>query len=339
MDQTYNIAVIIPVFNAEKTIERCLDSVTSQTYKSINIVCVDDGSGDGSLEILKRYADNDNRIHVIHKSNGGVSSARNAGLNRIDKCEYVCFIDADDTVDKNYLEMLAMAAYDDVDIVVSGSRHFRDGCVTTCDVCSGTYSIDKVKKNFYELGGFGSLIGKLYKYDSIGNTIFDENLKTGEDLIFNLNLFNKINKIKYIQYSGYNVHENNESLTNIMASQYSPFYDIDYHNYWVTRLRSEKINAGLDADYIKIRDGMYASIIMFQMLKNLFAKANPYDYSEKIQNIKKILNYEYDRNGVLTCKKPLSRKTNCLIKCLIRIRNAHIAYLIIKWVVKMQGRR
>ena len=95
--QTPLISVIIPVYNVEAYLPRCLDSVIQNTYRNLEIICVDDGSTDGSPEILRDYAQRDARITVITKENGGVSSARNAGLDRATG-EFVAFIDSDDFV-------------------------------------------------------------------------------------------------------------------------------------------------------------------------------------------------------------------------------------------------
>ena len=95
------ISVIIPVYNVEKYLKRCLDSVINQTYKNLEIILVDDGSTDNSGKICDEYAKNDKRIIVIHKENGGVSVARNIGL---DICtgDYVNFIDSDDWIDLKF---------------------------------------------------------------------------------------------------------------------------------------------------------------------------------------------------------------------------------------------
>ena len=95
------ISVIIPVYRVERFLSRCIDSVIGQTYKNLEIILVDDGSPDRCGDICDEYACKDQRIKVIHKENGGVSSARNAGLD-IAKGAYVTFIDSDDYWDKHY---------------------------------------------------------------------------------------------------------------------------------------------------------------------------------------------------------------------------------------------
>lgn len=103
------ISVIIPVFNVEKFLPQCLDSVTGQTFADIEIICIDDGSTDKSPEILSRYADRDPRIRIISRTNGGLSAARNAGL-KIARGKYIFFIDSDDWIEPNTLEKLFAAA-------------------------------------------------------------------------------------------------------------------------------------------------------------------------------------------------------------------------------------
>lgn len=102
------VSVIIPVYNMERYLERCLDSVLNNTYRNLEVICIDDGSKDRSLEILRRYEAADSRIVVIAKENGGVSSARNAGLDRMTG-EYVTFVDPDDYVHPQYVEFLYRA--------------------------------------------------------------------------------------------------------------------------------------------------------------------------------------------------------------------------------------
>lgn len=103
------ISVIVPIYNVEKYIRRCIDSIVSQTYKNLEIILVDDGSPDKCPQICDEYAKKDNRIIVLHKENSGLSDARNAGLD-IAKGEYFIFIDSDDYVTENFVDVLYMTA-------------------------------------------------------------------------------------------------------------------------------------------------------------------------------------------------------------------------------------
>ena len=118
------LSVIIPVYNVEKYLAECLDSVLNQTLKDIEVICVNDGSTDNSLQILEEYAKKDNRIKIVNKENGGLSSARNAGMNAATG-EYFVFIDSDDLLDKDAYEK-AMAHIDDADLVHFGIKVFGD---------------------------------------------------------------------------------------------------------------------------------------------------------------------------------------------------------------------
>lgn len=110
------ISVIVPVYNTEKYLRRCVDSILAQTFTDFELLLIDDGSTDGSGAICDEYAKKDSRVRVFHKENGGVSSARNLGLDNAIG-EYITFIDSDDFIEKSYFEMLSQ--YKDPDIVVS----------------------------------------------------------------------------------------------------------------------------------------------------------------------------------------------------------------------------
>ena len=104
-DKTKLVSIIIPVYNAKNYLKKCLNSLIGQTYRNIEILLIDDGSSDDSLSVCQRYAEIDSRVKVVHKGNGGVSSARNLGLKHVSG-KYVCFVDADDWMTKNAIELL-----------------------------------------------------------------------------------------------------------------------------------------------------------------------------------------------------------------------------------------
>ena len=128
------ISVIIPVYNAEKYVGRCIESVQAQTYTEWLMILVDDGSRDKSLEICQKYAGADNRIHVIHQENAGPGIARNVGL-ECAKGKYVVFIDSDDYIEKDYFKLLSQhdedVVYIDVRNVDEDGRLLKEGYMSS----------------------------------------------------------------------------------------------------------------------------------------------------------------------------------------------------------------
>lgn len=135
------ISIIIPIYNTKKYLKKCLDSVLSQSYKNIEIICVDDGSTDGSDEILAHYIHADSRIKVIHKDNGGLVSARKAGINAATG-KYAGYVDSDDWIEPDMYEILYRSASStNADIVTCG--YFLEGNYTTVH-------LDNLEEGFYE---------------------------------------------------------------------------------------------------------------------------------------------------------------------------------------------
>lgn len=167
------VSVIIPIYNAEAYLERCLESVRKQTLQEIEIVCVNDGSTDASGEILQTIALQDDRIRIIEKENGGAASARKAGLEKA-AGEYIGYVDSDDWIEPDMYERLyAAAEINQADVVISG--YFMDGNYTTVQlnqVDEGLYSGQQIEKlrerTIYntkekQLGISGSLCCKLFR--------------------------------------------------------------------------------------------------------------------------------------------------------------------------------
>lgn len=113
------ISVIVPVYKVEKYLDRCLGSICGQTYKHLEIICVDDGSPDRSIDILRAYADRDKRIRIIRRENGGLSAARNSGL-EVAGGEWIAFVDSDDWIEKDTIETCVSKISDRIDAVVFG---------------------------------------------------------------------------------------------------------------------------------------------------------------------------------------------------------------------------
>lgn len=113
------VSIIVPVYNVEKYVNRCLYSLVHQTYKNLQIIVVDDGSTDKSYEAVSKFSEKDSRIEVYRKDNGGLSDARNFGLKHV-KGKYISFVDSDDWVSENYVEVLKNLLGEDDDISCAG---------------------------------------------------------------------------------------------------------------------------------------------------------------------------------------------------------------------------
>jgi glycosyltransferase involved in cell wall biosynthesis len=154
------ISVIIPVYNVEKYLARCLDSVIAQTFSDIEIVCINDGSTDNSADILSEYATRDSRIRIVSQENAGLSIARNVGLEHISG-QYVCFIDSDDWVDENYLEVLFnLLSNSGADIAMAGMKFVKGDCISCNNTPNMIASDLAIKLNNFPNG---SVCDKLFK--------------------------------------------------------------------------------------------------------------------------------------------------------------------------------
>ena len=119
------ISIIVPVYNVENYMEECLDSIKNQTHKDIEVILVNDGSTDGSREICERYCEKDSRFKLINQENQGLSEARNVGV-RVSTGEYIFFVDSDDVVKVDILEILLSFMAEDVDIVGCSYSHQKE---------------------------------------------------------------------------------------------------------------------------------------------------------------------------------------------------------------------
>lgn len=198
------ISVIVPVYNVEKYLDKCMQSIVDQTYKNLEIIIVDDGSVDNCPAICDEWAKKDRRIKVVHKKNGGLSSARNAGLD-IFTGEYVMFVDSDDWIDKNSAEILLQTAENNNADIVCGSLYLEntDGTNLVPQIQNAVYEGEEIVKNFLLDKIRPEVCSKIYKGELIRQFGFDENLRYAEDLQFNFFLMMKAKKLSIINFSFY----------------------------------------------------------------------------------------------------------------------------------------
>ena len=225
------ISIVIPIYNAEDHLQRCVDSVLNQTEKNIEIILVDDGSKDNSIEICKNYLNQDKRVQLIHQENSGVSAARNRGIEQA--CgEYIGFIDSDDWIEPNMYECLLREANQaSADIVICDARTvYEDGKIQadTITQLSGNQILQKSEFTpslLLEMAGSAWRCiyknhrdnDKLQKQKTI---LFPLGVKFSEDRIFNLYAFGQANKICYIKKAFYNRYMNEKSTVHRFHQDY-----------------------------------------------------------------------------------------------------------------------
>ena len=207
------ISIIVPIYDVENYLRQCLDSIVSQTYQNFECLLINDGSPDNSEDICREYVDKDSRFKYFDKENGGVSSARNLGIERSGGA-YITFIDSDDWVDSDYLEVLYNALIDEnADISVSTYKrfHMAENCWYFHSFQRGyekrVFTNQELIDEFIDLNTFDHsyvfVCGKLVRKDLLDNIAFNEMTTLGEDMEFWLKLYLISNKIVYVNRDSY----------------------------------------------------------------------------------------------------------------------------------------
>lgn len=219
MRETKLVTVIIPAYNSEKTIARAMDSVIAQTYQKLQLIVINDGSTDGTGDIIRTYERRDSRIEVIDQENRGIAAVRNSGLQRT-KGEYFCFLDSDDEYTEDYLEtLLTELEQSKSDLAVCDFRTLQeDGTELEYGLIEGTFSLGKredrirfILEEYLEFHIGFAVWNKLYRTELMRTyqLKFDERVILAEDLGFNLNYLyyaervtvTKEKKYRYYQYA------------------------------------------------------------------------------------------------------------------------------------------
>ena len=225
------ISVIVPIYGVEQYLDKCINSILDQSYINLEIILVDDGSPDQCGAICDTYSEIDDRVRVIHKKNGGVSSARNCGLEAVTG-DYIFFVDSDDTLKNNAIEVLFQTAQKtNADITICSCKHIKEKNKgnANCDAEQGhlktvesSEAIKKLSHNVHVFEGLEptAVWGKLYKRAVVQNLRFNENMNIGEDFIFNY--FANCNS-KVVTYCNFKLYNYNFVETSLMNNKtYSP---------------------------------------------------------------------------------------------------------------------
>lgn len=199
------VSVIVPIYNREQYLERCLNSLLMQTYSNYEVICVDDGSTDKSGAICDEFASKDNRIRVVHTPNSGVSHARNMGLEMVSG-QYILFVDSDDWVEKTFIQNMLPEGCED--LVYSGYQKYCNGVYSdTISVCAEYLYAAEWKsdfKRFWNCHPLTSVWRGCYKSSIIhSNSLRFCEFQVAEDLLFNLTYLEYCQSIRFSAASCY----------------------------------------------------------------------------------------------------------------------------------------
>lgn len=332
------VTIIVPVYNVENYLQRCIDSLLNQTYKKLEIILVNDGSLDNSSDICDRYAKEDSRVKVIHKENGGLSDARNAGLKEATG-DYIVFIDSDDYAEINMVEeTLKLAKSNNSEVVIYG--YFTDIVDSNEELIdsipvipnSGAYnstnfSSIKVEGNLTNLLGYAW--NKMYKSELILETNFEFNkgISLVEDILFNVPILKKADNVSFLNkaYIHY-MQRDEDTLGKKLYGNYSELKYMsanaikDLMKYW------GKTDNEINHIY---------NLLIFNSIKNLLVTLGnnkSLSINEKEKYFDSMIEYNNMRD-VLTNIKTKSRKDQIVKRLLL---NKNYKMVLISYQLKLK---
>lgn len=315
------VSVIVPVYNAEKTLERCVNSILQQVYKQIEVICVDDGSRDKSLSILNKCKVLDKRVKVIAKANEGVSAARNEGI-KASEGKYILFVDSDDYIEKNMiLDLYHEIKKSRADIAIEGYREINhESFIEVYDYRNCIEKKDFLLKCIQNTGGV--VCSKLYTAAVIkeNNIFFRKDLSLSEDLIFALECMKRAKRLIQIEQADYVYDRRNEKYREVDVIERLK-KNITVHNLIVELLEDQEIEEKkeiLDKRIILI---MYVNLMDLAKRKEFenFKKAS--DILKRYNNQMKLEGYDFISRLWLKAYKRKLLKTSYIL-CRVRVKLA-----------------
>lgn len=277
------VSIVVPVYNVQQYLQRCLKSLTEQTYRNIEIILVDDGSGDTSGEICDFWASRDERIRVFHKENGGLSDARNYGLRRVSG-EYVCFVDSDDWCDIRYVEVMLKTLLETDSDIVECDYLCTDNheCASSGSKTDYDYEVFADKDCFHRFLTnvfFVSVCNKIYRKKIIEKEPFQLGVYH-EDESWTYKIFSKARRVCRMQYTGYYYFQRQGSIVHTKPSH---------------KRLNDAFQAGRErVAFIELHYPEYASIGYSKMMYTcmyLFHEAERGDFSQKDALQKELISY------------------------------------------------
>lgn len=323
------ISIIIPVYNAEEYLEECLLSIGQQTFGDFEILAINDGSTDNSLEILNQYQEKEPRLKIFSQENKGVSAARNLGLENATG-EYIGFVDADDWLHSQTLGTYIIAlSEENSDIVISQFLLKKDNSIEQkCNVQIYDRQDVEVKifPKFIESDVYNSVCNKLYKSDLIkkANAQFPVGVSIAEDAQFNHQVFSKALKVTEINFKSYFYREVNGSATkNVIRNDYLQsniaIYQYDYQKYFGASVSELEI--------LKLKKQRFFKSII-ALIYIYFNPKNQFSLVQRFSKVKEILNNDLVKKifSEDALKQNLGRYDLAIFKA-IQIKNIFKLYL------------
>ena len=282
------VSIIIPIYNAENTIEKCISSILKQTYKDYELLLIDDGSTDNSLKVIKKYSKYKN-IRILNQENHGVAYTRNRGIKEATG-DYIMFIDNDDFIDSDYIEKhITTISKENSDIVISGYRRIN--------VENKVLHEEKLRDTYWSRFIITAPWAKVYRRNFLlKNNIEFLSYGIGEDVYFNLLIYSFEPKITILNYIGYNWFFNTKSVSNTSQKGLNKEVDILF-----------LLNKIIEK-YDNINDYLSYYLIRYYIWYLLFSgrNANKKDFILEYNRIKKW----YNDNKVSLKFSPFSKKIN-----------------------------
>ena len=236
------LSVVVPIYNAEEKLDRCIQSILSQTYDNFELILIDDGSIDKSAFICDKYALNDKRIVVKHIPNSGVSTARNLGID-LSRGQYLMFVDSDDYIEKDmFMTYIQNIEKTHSDVVLGQLLTIHQGKIKTSEFKTyGRHKNDIWHYICLNSKPFGYVAGKLYnlKIIKINGIYFNTNMKSQEDLDFALSVFKYCTIFSIIKYSGYYYDYS-------ISQREIPYKDLINNQIKIYQIAKEKIQLSKD---------------------------------------------------------------------------------------------
>lgn len=296
------VSIIVPIYNVEQYIEQCVASILSQDHSNIEVILVDDGSPDRSAEIIDDLAKRDSRIRVVHKENGGVSTARNAGLD-IAKGEYVMFVDGDDYVDPDYVSyFLNLVIKNDCEIAMN--MDFYTVKAPNAGATNPERMIDALKAiEYIYLGKLNEAVwNKIYKksFLSENDIKFDPDYWYGEGMLFNINCLQYVDKISLGGKKVYHqVYNPDSAMRNFnLESNYCGLRSLDRQKELWKKKNKDVENAW------EYHRWWFSSSILFGLVKSNMVNEYKDEYKKCLKNIR--FNFRFFMKVNIGLKKKLA---------------------------------